>query len=65
VTHGEFRSAFGEGRIRVHVDRARAMRLMSARLMLPFILLPLFGAAVACCAISCARAARGWCCRAP
>jgi hypothetical protein len=47
VTHGEFRSAFGEGRIRVSVDRARAVRLMSARLMLPFILLPLFGAAVA------------------
>ncbi|HYN12591.1 MAG TPA: hypothetical protein VET51_08120 [Burkholderiales bacterium] len=47
MTHGEFRSAFGEGRIRVSVDRARAVRLMSARLMLPFILLPLFGAAVA------------------
>lgn len=47
MTHGEFRTAFGEGRIRVSVDRARARQLMSARLMLPFILLPLFGAAVA------------------
>jgi hypothetical protein len=31
----------------VHLDRARAARFMSARLLLPLVLLPVFGVAVA------------------
>ena len=47
LTHEEFVAAFHEGRIKVEVDRAGAIRLMSARLLLPLVLLPVFGLAVA------------------
>lgn len=47
MTHAEFVAAHRAGRLRVQVDRAGAARLVSARLMLPFVLLPVFGAAVA------------------
>jgi hypothetical protein len=47
VTHAEFVTAYCAGRLRMQVDRAAAARLVSARLMLPFVLLPVFGAAVA------------------
>lgn len=47
MTHGEFVAAYASGTIRVHVDRQRAAKLVSARLMLPFVLLPLLGLAVA------------------
>jgi hypothetical protein len=47
VTHAEFVAAYLEGRLQVQVDRARAARQVSARLMLPFVLLPLLGIAVA------------------
>jgi hypothetical protein len=46
-THEDFVRAHGEGRLQVSVDRAAAARLVSARLMLPFVLLPLLGLAVA------------------
>jgi hypothetical protein len=47
VTHAEFVAAYREGCLQVQVDRAGAARQMSARLMLPFVLLPLLGLAVA------------------
>ena len=47
MTHEEFVAAYREGRLQVKVDRERAARQVSARLMLPFVLLPLLGLAVA------------------
>jgi hypothetical protein len=47
VTHREFAAAYREGRVRVRVDRQGAARLMSSRLLLPFLLLPVMGIAVA------------------
>ena len=47
MTHEEFIAAYRSGALRVRVDRERAAKLVSARLMLPFVLLPLFGLAVA------------------
>jgi hypothetical protein len=47
VTHAEFVAAWREGRLRVEVDRAAAARMVSARLMLPLVLLPVMGAGVA------------------
>ena len=47
MTHEQFIAAYRSGGIRVHVDRGRAAKLVSARLMLPFVLLPLLGLAVA------------------
>ena len=47
MSHEEFVAAYASGRIRVQVDRERAAKLVSARLMLPFVLLPLLGVAVA------------------
>lgn len=47
MTHAEFASAYREGRLHVRVDREGAARQVSARLMLPFVLLPLLGLAVA------------------
>jgi hypothetical protein len=47
MTHEEFIAAYRSGTIRVRVDRQRAAKLVSARLMLPFVLLPLVGLAVA------------------
>jgi hypothetical protein len=47
MTHEEFVAAYLGGKARVRVDRERAAKLVSARLMLPFILLPLLGLAVA------------------
>jgi hypothetical protein len=47
MTHEEFIAAYRSGTIRVRVDRQRAAKLVSARLMLPFVVLPLLGLAVA------------------
>lgn len=47
MTHAEFVVAYREGRLRARVDRAAAARMVSARLMLPFVLLPIFGVGVA------------------
>ena len=47
MTHEEFIAAYRSGTIRVRVDRRRAAKLVSARLMLPFVLLPLLGLAIA------------------
>lgn len=45
MTHAEFVAAWRGAR--VQVDRPGAARMLSARLMLPFVLLPLLGLAVA------------------
>lgn len=47
MTHEEFVAAYREGAIRVEVDRRAAARLMSDRLLLPFVLLPVLGIGVA------------------
>jgi hypothetical protein len=47
MTHEEFVSAYREGRIQVQVERSAAARFVSARMLLPFVLLPLLGVAVA------------------
>ena len=47
MTHAEFAAAWRVGRLRVEVDREAAARAVSARLMLPFVLLPVMGAGVA------------------
>lgn len=47
MTHAEFAAAWREGRLRVKVDRKAAARVVSARLMLPLVLLPVMGAGVA------------------
>jgi len=47
MTHAEFVAAYRAGRVRARVDRDAAARLVSARLMLPFVLLPIFGVGVA------------------
>lgn len=47
MTHADFLRAYREGTIQVSVDRAAAARLMSSRLLLPFVLLPLLGLSVA------------------
>jgi predicted membrane-bound spermidine synthase len=47
MSHAEFVAAYASGTLRVRVERPRAAKLVSARLMLPFVLLPLLGLAVA------------------
>ena len=47
MSHEEFVRAYAEGRLQVRVDRKAAARLVSARLLLPFVLLPLLGLGVA------------------
>jgi hypothetical protein len=47
LPHAEFVAAFREGRIAVRVDPERAPRFVSARLLLPLVLLPVLGLAVA------------------
>jgi uncharacterized membrane protein len=47
MTHAEFVAAYREGRLQAQVDKAAAARMVSARLMLPFALLPVMGLGVA------------------
>ena len=47
MTHGEFVAAYRSRSIRVEIDRAAAARYVSARLMLPFLMLPVLGVGVA------------------
>ena len=47
MSHEEFVRGYRDGRLQVHVDRAAATRLMSGRLLLPFVLLPVLGLGVA------------------
>ena len=47
MTHGEFVAAYRAGGVRVSVDPQAAARMVSARLLLPFVLLPVMGLGVA------------------
>ena len=43
MTHAEFVRAYGASTIRVDVDRKAAARFVSARLLLPLVMLPVLG----------------------
>ena len=47
MTHAEFVAAYRSGAIRVNIDRAAAGRYVSARLLLPLVMLPVLGLGVA------------------
>ena len=47
MTHAEFVDAYRERRLKVQVDKSAAARMVSARLMLPLVLLPVMGLGVA------------------
>jgi hypothetical protein len=47
VTHAEFVQAYRSGSIHIDIDRAAAARYMSARLLLPLVMLPVLGVGVA------------------
>lgn len=47
MTHAEFVDAYRQGRLKVQVDKSAAARMVSARLMLPLVLLPVMGLGVA------------------
>ncbi|HEX4327649.1 MAG TPA: hypothetical protein VH105_12570 [Burkholderiales bacterium] len=48
LTHAEFVAAYTSGRLRVDIDPKAAGKFIGARMLLPWVLLPLFGLAVAC-----------------
>jgi hypothetical protein len=47
MTHSEFVAAYARGEIRVEFDPQAAGRVLSARLLLPFVTMPVIGAGVA------------------
>ena len=47
MTHAEFVAAYRERRLVARVDRAAARRFVSARVLLPIVLLPVLGLSVA------------------
>ena len=47
MTHAEFVQGYRQGTIQVTVDRSAAARMVSARLLLPLVLLPVMGLGVA------------------
>ncbi|MGN2391922.1 hypothetical protein [Pelomicrobium sp. G1] len=47
MTHEEFVSGYRSGALRVKIDRALAEKLLSRRLLLPLVALPVLGAGVA------------------
>jgi hypothetical protein len=47
MTHGEFVSAYGAGKIKVEVDPGNAARYISARLLLPLVMMPVMGVGIA------------------
>jgi hypothetical protein len=47
MAHAEFVAAYQSGSIRVNIDRSRAARFVSARLLLPLVMLPVLGTGVA------------------
>ena len=53
MTHAEFIEAYRDGSLRVDVDPKAAARFVSARLLLPFVMLPVLG-------IGTALALSGW-----
>lgn len=47
MTHPEFLAGHQSGSISVHIDGAAAARYVSARLLLPFVMLPILGLGIA------------------
>lgn len=47
MTHAEFVNAYTRGQLKLRVDPAAAGRYLSARLMLPFFVIPVLGAGIA------------------
>jgi hypothetical protein len=47
MTHSEFVAAYARGEIRIEIDRKGAARHLSARLLLPFVMMPVVGVGVA------------------
>ena len=47
MTHGEFVAAYRRGEVKVDIEPKAAASFLSARLLLPFIALPVLGAGVA------------------
>lgn len=47
MTHGEFVAAYQRGEIKVEVEPKAAAQMVSARLLLPFVALPVLGMGVA------------------
>ena len=47
MTHSEFTAAHARGEIKVEIDPKAAARYLSARLLLPFVMMPVLGAGVA------------------
>ena len=47
MTHSEFVAAYARGEIKVKVDPRGAARHLSARLLLPFVMMPVLGIGVA------------------
>ena len=47
MTHAEFVAAYTRGEVKVEVDPASAARFLAARLLLPFVAMPVAGAGVA------------------
>jgi len=47
VTHSEFTAAYARGEVKVEVEPVAAARFLSARLMLPFLQMPVLGIGVA------------------
>ncbi|MBM3367073.1 MAG: hypothetical protein FJY43_02130 [Betaproteobacteria bacterium] len=46
LNHADFVAGYRSGNLMLHVDRKAAARFVSGRMLLPFILLPVFGLAV-------------------
>jgi len=47
MTHAEFVAAYARGEIRVEIDPKAAARHLSARLLLPFVMMPVVGIGIA------------------
>src|SRR5262245_35179224 len=47
MTHSDFVKAYRNGEMRVEIDPQAAARMLSARLLLPFVIMPVIGVGVA------------------
>jgi len=47
MTHAEFVAAYSHGEVTIEIDAKAAARFLSARLLLPFIMMPVLGIGVA------------------
>ena len=47
MTHADFTAAYARGEVKVEIDPQGAARFLSARLLLPFVIMPVLGIGVA------------------